>query len=45
MAVNTCALFQDGELRLIGDRELKRIREGEPLSIEIVDEGPKEENG
>jgi broad specificity phosphatase PhoE len=45
MVVNTCALFQDGELRSIGDSELKRLREGQPLSAEAGDDGPKEENG
>ncbi|KAF8855114.1 hypothetical protein BDZ45DRAFT_728309 [Acephala macrosclerotiorum] len=44
MDVNTCALFLDGELRSIGDRELKRLREGLPLSAETAD-GPKEEIG
>lgn len=44
MDVNTCALFLDGELRSIGDRELKRLREGLPLSAEATD-GPKEEIG
>ncbi|KAE8449823.1 hypothetical protein EG329_007300 [Mollisiaceae sp. DMI_Dod_QoI] len=45
MVNNTCALFQNGELRSIGDRELKRLRNGEPLSPGIMDDSPKEENG
>ncbi|KUJ17958.1 uncharacterized protein LY89DRAFT_717602 [Mollisia scopiformis] len=45
MVFSTCALFQDGELRPIGDRELKKLRDGESLSLEVPDEGPKEENG